>query len=258
MTANSEGESSAGDPPVTRDDLADPLEPWARFLALALGLGASGFGCYAVLVSENQAGTALILLTGAVLLLLGLQGTPLRRLGSGEHSLELAALRRKQRAIEVIAEVTREQPPEIAAAVIEAVDAIEPHSRDPRLRAMRYEAMVKEAIERVGGQVPSASGSSGPDFGFDLFARVPAGEVVVEVRHRSARPLSLYDVMDANRRVSADVDGGLVLVTNSIVSARIQQYNDENASDPTQFEVVRWNGRADDDQLARTLARKAR
>ena len=225
---------------------------------MVFGTGASGFGCYAVLASDNQAGTAFVLLTGAVLLLLGLQGTPLRRLGSGDHSLELAALRRRQRAIEVVAEVRREQPPEIAAAVAEAVEAIEPLAGDPRTRSMRYEQMVKQAIERTGAQVPFVNQDGSPDDGFDFLAQMPAGTVNVEVRYRGRGPLTTYDIMAANQRVTPEMVGGFLLVTNAPLSDSVRKYNHESSADFDKFEVISWAGPADDHLLARALARNAR
>ncbi|MEH1170005.1 hypothetical protein V6V47_31960 [Micromonospora sp. CPCC 205539] len=256
MTAATDG-TSEEDPGTARDDLADPLAPWARALALVLGVGATGFGCYAVMVSDNQAGTAFVLLAGAVLLLLGLQGTPLRRLGSGDHSLELAALRRRQRAIQVVADATREQPPEVAVAVAEAVEAIEPllnlHSR-----AMRYELKVHEAIERLGVKVPYINLFSGPDTGFDLIAQLPSGTVRVEIKYRSRGTVGHREVVDISQRVAHLPQSGLLVVTNVLLSDSVIKYNNEAGTDPRRVEIVTWNTPDDDDDLAAALARSAR
>ena len=70
-------------------DYTEPLPIWARVTAIALGAGGVAAGGVAVFVSSNQAGTAFLLLIGAVLMVLGIQGTPLRRLAK-----VAAALRR--------------------------------------------------------------------------------------------------------------------------------------------------------------------
>lgn len=73
-----------GEPPKDEhhpsSDLSDPLPTWARGLALGLGAAAGVAGGYAVFASENQAGTAALLLIAGLFVLLGLQGTPMRRL----------------------------------------------------------------------------------------------------------------------------------------------------------------------------------
>jgi hypothetical protein len=70
--------SQPGEPKDGQDrsnpDLSDPLSAWARSLALAIGFLAGGVGGYAVFASENQAGTAVLLLIAGVLVVLGLQG----------------------------------------------------------------------------------------------------------------------------------------------------------------------------------------
>ncbi|MFG3681818.1 hypothetical protein ACGF5H_17110 [Micromonospora chalcea] len=118
----------------TPDDLADPLDSWARATSLALGIACAGFGCYAVFVSANQAGTAFLLIAGLVLLLLALQGTPLRTFGGGEYRVELARLRR--RAVQVVDRAAREDGPDVAAAVADAVSSIGVQVSD--LRLIRY------------------------------------------------------------------------------------------------------------------------
>lgn len=216
------------------------------------------FGCYAVMASDNQAGTALVLLAGAVLVLLGLQGTPLRRLGSGEHSLELAALRRRQIAIEVVAEATREQPPDIAAAVAEAVEAIEPIGSSPRYLGMRYELLVKQAIERVGGQVPFMNHYTGPDLGIDMTAYMPSGAVHVQAKYRSKGVISRRDIDALNQRISRAPRGGFLIVTNAPLSESLKEYNNYVEEDPLSAKVITWSGPADDDILAAALRRSSR
>ena len=62
-----------GEPPdhehSLSSDLSDPLSTWSRCLALGLGGAAGVAGGFAVFASENQAGTAALLLIAGVLVL---------------------------------------------------------------------------------------------------------------------------------------------------------------------------------------------
>ncbi|MEU8663569.1 hypothetical protein, partial [Actinoplanes philippinensis] len=106
------------------DGPGDPLPSWARTVAFILGLGGLGAGGYGVFVSDNQAGTALLLIVGAVLALLGIQGTPIRRFGSGDHSFELRDIARK--AARESAEASSEGLTERASALAEVARSIDP------------------------------------------------------------------------------------------------------------------------------------
>lgn len=244
-------------------DLADPLDLWARIVALGLGSAALGFGCYAVMRSENQAGTALVLIVGAVLLVLGLQGTPLRRLGGGEHSVELAALRR-QRGIELIAEAVNEQPPQVAAAVAEAVASLEsPRYPLPRRIVKGRYAEIQEAIERVGGRVSMLSLDDPRRHGYDMVAIFPSGYVNVDV-HLGDEPETRERIDKANASLAGAMErspgqpGGFVLVSRGPLSAEVQEYNRQFSTHRDKFEVVAWDGFQDDGALARALLRNAR
>ncbi|MFC9997219.1 hypothetical protein [Nocardia sp. NPDC127526] len=109
------------------DDLSNAELPWApltrheRAVALMLGIAAGTTGVVAVFVSANQAGTAALFLISTVLLLMGIQGTPLTRVGSGVHSAEFAR-RRWARALLEVAD--REQDPKVAAGVVRAAEVI--------------------------------------------------------------------------------------------------------------------------------------
>lgn len=61
----------------------EPLGRVERGIALAVGIAAGGGGGYAVFVSSNQAGTAILLVLSAIFLLIGVQGTSLIRFSAG-------------------------------------------------------------------------------------------------------------------------------------------------------------------------------
>lgn len=143
-------------------------------------------------------------------------------------------------------------------AVAEAVEAIEPSVINPHYRAMRYEIMVKEAIERVGVPVPFVNLYSGPDTGYDLIAQLPSGTVRVEIKYRSRGTISYREIVDISQRAAHEPQGGFLVVTNVPLPESLRKYNNEAATDPLRVEIVTWNTPDDDDNLAVALARSAR
>src|SRR5207249_2272033 len=99
---------------------------------------------------KNQAGTVALLIVAAALLLIGIQGTPLVRLGSKDSSIQLATIRR--RAIRVIEEARKEDEPEVAEAIATAVESavstIQP-SRTITRSGARYETEVLFELLRI-------------------------------------------------------------------------------------------------------------
>jgi hypothetical protein len=234
---------------------AEPLAPWARVLALVLGVVATGLGTFAVFVSANQAGTALLLVVGVVLLLIGLQGTPLRRFGSGEHSFELLAIRR--RLADAVDRAAREESPDVAAAVAEAARTADPGA-PVRPAWQIYEESVQRAIQRVGGTVET-NYQYGRGRVIDARVTLPQGRLSVEIRHRSRGAFGATDVAAASGQLlAAGLEGGNLVITNAPLSAESQKHNFEGAPEKGSVEVVTWNDERDDHVLARALLRNAR
>jgi hypothetical protein len=113
-----------------------------------------GLGFLAVFKSENEAGTAIALLLAGVLLLVGIQGTPLLKISAGDKSIEL------QHTRQVMAEKARVEAgerPIVANAIIDAYEAADPDaSRDPSFAAVKasiYELQAKLALQRVSAEL---------------------------------------------------------------------------------------------------------
>jgi hypothetical protein len=252
--------SPRDDDPLSDDNNAEglravePLDAWARALSLALGLAATTFGCYAVLASDNQAGTAFILLAGAVLLLLGLQGTPLRRLSSGEHTLELADIRRRRAALEVVKRATEEEAPDVAAAVVDAVQEIEPSGGFQRSRELIYQRAVLEAIQGLG--INARLENLGPSGRYEILAELPSGIVKVEAKYKQTGPLTIRDVQKTRAWAALDRQAGWLLVSNAPLSGEVRLFN-ANDAEGAALEAITWNDDKDNDLLMRALTRRA-
>ncbi|WP_067535812.1 hypothetical protein [Nocardia crassostreae] len=132
--SNSQPQQSQPPNAQREDELGNAEPPWAplthreRAVALTLGMASGTTGVVAVFVSGNQAGTAALFLISIVLLLMGIQGTPLTRVGSGVHSAEFAR-RRWARALLEVAD--REEDPKVAAGVVRAAEVIARRPQHP-------------------------------------------------------------------------------------------------------------------------------
>jgi hypothetical protein len=225
-----------------------------------LGAAATGLGTYAVFVSDNQAGTALLLVVGCVLSLIGLQGTPLRRFGSGGHSFELLAIRK--RLTEAVDRATREESPEVAAAVAEAARTADPGAA-VRPPWQFYEEALLRAIRRVSRRVGATTVEANYIYGrghaIDARVSLPQGNVNVEIRYRSRGAFGPSDMAKASAQLeAAGLDGGNLVITNAPLSAESLSHNAERSPEASGVEVLTWNDERDDDLLARALLRNAR
>lgn len=244
-------ESAAEDGRQPSEELVDPLEMWARVISMILGAGAAAAGAWAVFVSDNQAGTAVLLAVAIVLLLLGLQGTALRSFGGGDYRIELERRRwRAQRAVDLAAD----QPPEVEAAIVDAVNMIEPSVIAGRPPAARYEQSVRAAVERAGASIDTTHRDGPGDLGVDIRAGLASGIVNIQAKYRSRGPIGLADVSRLERAFRAGgLDGGFLVVTNAALSDEVRQHNAADGG----VEVITWNDDRDDDLLLRALARNA-
>jgi hypothetical protein len=236
--------------PQPPTDFTEPLPVWSRVAAITLGAVGVTAGGVAVFVSRNQAGTAFLLLIGAVLLVLGIQGTPMRRLASGDNSVELATIR--QRAAAVLTRVETSESPEVVAAVSDAVAAIDP--RLPRASsAAAYQRAVAAALRRVGATTePATTKRASSGRRVDAIAAVNDGRVPIEIVSRPQGPVG-HDEIGATRSRTATV-----MITNAPVSSDALTHSAATGPNETDVEVVTWNDARDDAVLAAALTRNAR
>ncbi|MFC4334073.1 hypothetical protein [Salininema proteolyticum] len=131
----------------------DEILPWwARSLSVVLGVAAAVVGSIGVLTSDNQAGTVAIVLVGAVLVLVGLQGTPIAALRSGEHAVDFE----RQLTAKVVEDAERsaaEDSPEVAAKYITKIQQILPDHERRRVDPYLWESQLRLAIQDLGYEV---------------------------------------------------------------------------------------------------------
>lgn len=127
-----------------------PLTVRERVLSTALGLILGIFGVIAVFVTNNQAGSATLLLICGVFALLGIQGTPIRR--ATNTSVELAD--REDVVIERAKSIARTDDAREAQIFLEGAVSAQPILSKgisfQRFAGELYEMQVRQALERIG------------------------------------------------------------------------------------------------------------
>ncbi|MGW4678378.1 hypothetical protein ACWEOS_07935 [Micromonospora taraxaci] len=227
---------------------AVPLGRWERLGASALGLVAAGGGGWAVFATDNQAGSAVLVIIGAAFLLMGLQGTPLIRVGSADSGVELE--RRRRRVEKAMEQARHEESPEIAAGIVEAASIIEPRIfQSPRYRSELYTSKVALAFQIAVADATVERHSL--DYGPDLTVRTGMGGANVEVKYRERGPLRMQDVRKLERY--SEGSRGLLIVTNAPLSPEVEAHNADEAN--RHVEVVTWKGEEDAGILVRALMR---
>lgn len=248
-------------PSAPQNDLVEPddgsfdaMHVLERLGAVVLGLAFGVFGIIAVFKSDNQAGTAGLMVAAVAFLLIGVQGTLLVKFGSGSSSVELA--RRRRRAIE---EAKREDNPDVADGILRGAELMGPElpPSSAELAAI-YEKRLAQAIQRITGNVTVAQtrDRGGPD----LLTRTASGvTVAIDVRYRSRGPLRRQDIDRVTAQAARQGEvGKLVIVTNAPLSGDAEEFNGQFAGKPGSVEVVTWNDESDDGLLGRALGRSAR
>ncbi len=246
--------SDAGD--EAPSELPDPLRTWERICAGLIGVVLCGFGVWAVFASENQAGSAILLLVAAAFLFLAIQGTALTRLGGDSAGIELERRRRIEGIRRVLEEARAEENPDVARGLAEAATIIEP-DLPPRLRAIRnaqvYELLVQAALVRVGADVTRTQ----EDFGVDLIASVrdrSGEERIVQIVVKYLTTGAFY-----RRSIPGWVTGrrmvGVLVVTNAELSSDVQRINEDSSKTYGSVEVVSFSGSKDDGVLRQALLR---
>jgi hypothetical protein len=143
------------DPPVEPSDddfVSVAMRHWERWIATVLGLTLGDFGVWAVFKTSNQAGSAILLIISAAFLLIGIQGTPLIKIGGSTANLELE--RRRRRWEQTIKEAKSEPNPEVAQGMIEAAAIMEPElTLSPRSQSSLYIDRVGAALRRLFEEV---------------------------------------------------------------------------------------------------------
>jgi hypothetical protein len=244
--------SSTDEPPVepTDDDsIVEAMKRWERWVAIVFGLLLAGAGVWAVFKSSNQAGSAVLLLMGAAFLLIGVQGTPLIKIGGSTANLELE--RRRRRLQKAIEEAHSEANPDVAQGMIQAATIIDPQlAPSPRAQAGLYEDRVGAALQGIFEDVKREPTSDRYDFA----VKTPMGQTAVEVKYKRVGPFRVSDVANIVRRHRGKTNK-LVIVTNAPLSEEVRTINSDGTYDGVSVEVVTWNDAGDDNLLHRAVLR---
>ncbi|WP_405177569.1 hypothetical protein OG225_25165 [Nocardia sp. NBC_01377] len=239
------------------EDSSDPVSPVGdypspllgtseRVLATILGVIVAAAGTVGVFVSDNQAGTAALFILAAALLLMGVQGTPLTRFGSGEHSIEFV---RRRLGRELIQQGRLEQSGEAARAYIDAVAIVAPNLLNSVSgRALVWEAKLSEALTRIIGARPRHREEGNDHVAFS-FGLQHAGELLgfwaidVVALYRD-RGVSTAEVASMAARRKPVVVPALIVANDASIDvlARIGEWQDN-------VRVVIWSGVRDDERL---------
>ncbi|TJZ80022.1 hypothetical protein FCG67_03785 [Rhodococcus oryzae] len=237
---------SAGDPA--------PLNRWERTAAALAGVTGSVAGGVAVFVTDNQAGTAALLVAGVAFLLIGIQGTALKRIGSGDQVAEFD-LRAANEVVDK-AEAVRAagQPERDVEALVDVAIMIDPSvEHRPFVREVRYAQRVGEALDRIFGQKsvlrePVWDRGRRPDFQLV----VNGHDIDVEVLHH------LWSLVDLELIAEEAARSGqpILAISDTTVPPWAMEFNSMDHAVPV--EVVSWRGGNDDDLLQRAVLRLSR
>ncbi|UNQ33890.1 hypothetical protein [Prescottella equi] len=241
-----------------------PMKTWERWVAGIIGLATSGAGIAAVFISDNQAGTAALFVIAVAFLLIGVQGTPLKRFASGDHSAEFDRRAARNKLEEAI-EAKKDGDQETAEVLVDDAVRIDPSVENlPVVQAVRYERRVADALRRVFGRTHNfelIAAETWPAHAVaqmnrsvlrpDFVLSTDGNQINVEVKYlQGALTMShIRQLMD----MAVGTGTPTLLITNAPLSNAAMQFNGANQNTP--LEVVQWSGGNDDDLLERAALR---
>ncbi|PPJ18748.1 hypothetical protein C5F51_36210 [Nocardia nova] len=219
---------------------------------------------FAVFASSNQAGTAALFVAAAAFLLMGVQGTPLAKFGSGDKAMVFRERRRIQK--QLLQRAATEDTPEGAEAYVNAAEIAAPSpvmtgADWVPLPAATYEGAVRAALERLVGRTEGWTVESEVPIGnrrIDFVVRAPNGTAIgIEVRNFSRAGLEAQvaqSIVDAASVPDANLTAGLVVMprVSGMAAERIHRLF-ESSDSLRGGEAVQWTGPQDDYLLAMML-----
>ncbi|MEV1060113.1 hypothetical protein AB0I92_22915 [Micromonospora chalcea] len=196
-------------------------------------------------MTDNQAGSAALVLIAAAFFLMAVQGTPLVRLGSAESGVELE--RRRRRVQTAIERARQEDNPDVAAGIVEAAAVIDPDLLGSfSFRAELYTSRVALAIQGIGARVVRES----HDRGIDLVVHTSNGSANVVISYRRGGQLETRRVRE---KVPRELGSAVptVLITNVPLAPEVKRLNERPNSRVAA--IVTWNDERDTPRLAQAL-----
>ncbi|GGQ26058.1 hypothetical protein GCM10010233_49040 [Streptomyces pseudogriseolus] len=255
------GVSDIEDAPGAPEFDVAPLSWWERLAASTLGLGLSSAGVAAVFMTSNQAGSVALLLVGVVLLIMGINGSPLTRARYQDY--EFFMTRRRRRVVESI----QDDSPAEARQALQVLATLDPGaSRDPVVASISNHLFEREVVSRLQRSFPLTEVSEGTfDHGVDAVVPMNGCRIGVEVMGGGRdRPLTGSDLRRIVNRASgarirltgSTIDGLLIVTDRPFPASMSRRVRELSSVMPTA--VVRWVDEQDDHALETTLRELSR
>lgn len=238
--ATGNGETPTPDPPQ-----AEPLGRAERAIAVAVGLAAGGGGGYAVFVSSNQAGTAILLILATIFLLVGIQGTSLIRFSTGTNTVELERRKRVERALK---EAAQEPDLERAEGIVEGIAIAQPSLPSlPEAQGLLYQRRLQLAITALGYEPSDVR----LDYAVDFMVRNRQGQTIaVEAKYAAPGKRAYVGSQEIARADRSSLP--VLFVANVAFTSVARQYPLEEKG--TRVKLVTWRDERDNDVLRGALA----
>ncbi|MFC6985259.1 hypothetical protein [Streptomyces cirratus] len=201
----------------------------------------------AVFITSNQAGSVALLLVGAVLLIMAINGSSLTRARYQDYELLMARRRHP-----IVASIEQDTPQD-ARQALQVLSAIDPRSTDDPLvaqvSAAVYEREVADRLARVYPESHRVGGAG--DLGIDVLVQTPTALIGVQVKagrtvlQTSTLRSVIHAAAGARNSRRAPIDG-LLLVTNRPLPQDVSRRLREVASPDLPTAAVRWVDDQDD------------
>ncbi len=253
-------EPGDGELDLPEDDYApDPMVHWERGLAVLIGLAAGVPGVFAVFDSSNQAGTAVLLIAAVAFLLIGVQGTPLIKLASGQNSVEMTQRRIGKKLLGKAR--STDNPVEKDAYADAAVIAAPNLEDNPVIKAVQYEKKILNIFRAAmpNGYTPVTIGRSRDPV--DIVMTRDDKRVAVAVKYRHRGSFTMDDIRQLQSQVQQQFESDIptLVITNAPLAKPIEEFNRLISElDHPSMEVVRWTDFSDNDLLVRAFGRLTR
>ncbi len=223
----------------------EPLSRWGRLAAGVAGLALSGAGTAAVFVTQNQAGSVVLVLGGIVFLLMLISGNPLLSLGHGDTQMLFATRRRR------VIQEAEEAPPREARSALEALSTIDPRvSRDAafiQTSARVYERLVYSELIRLFPDI-SVREEKLDASGFDLIVATSDRRMVSVELRESTSPVSAQTIRQLLGLAAVSVTGALLVSNQRLTRAADELLRRAQEGGSNAF-FVQWRDENDSDAL---------
>jgi hypothetical protein len=224
--------------------------------AIAAGVVIGAVGFIAMFVTKNEAGVGVAVLLAGVLLVLGIQGTQLGKVGGKDIGFEMMA--REERRLEIAerAEQVADENPAEAQGILEGYESADPSARiSPALagaRAYVYDQRVIQTLSQFATNLGYGVSVGDVRSYVDALLVFEGGAIAVEAKYTRASVLKPETVVQAHDLARAVAVQGVLVVTNAAVSPRVGEALKELAPP---VEVVTWNGDDDNANLVNAIQR---